>query len=137
MKRKLRTFFVVIASLLLLCFVSCEDSKDIPVGTLNISISDSISRAIEPNISLDIDKYEVTILNSDGTLKVSKELEIAYMTKFINTEVSFIAETYVDGYIFGHTGNYLAIKMLNCENVLKKNIQAKITKIEYPYCIAE
>lgn len=70
-------------------------------------------------------------------IEVSKELEIAYMTKFINTEVSFIAETYVDGYIFGHTGNYLAIKMLNCENVLKKNIQAKITKIEYPYCIAE
>lgn len=70
-------------------------------------------------------------------IEVSKELEIAYMTKFINTEVSFIAETYVDGYIFGHTGTYLAIKMLNCENVLKKNIQAKITKIEYPYCIAE
>ena len=70
-------------------------------------------------------------------IEVSKELEIAYMTKFINAEVSFIAETYVDGYIFGHTGNYLAIKMLNCENVLKKNIQAKITKIEYPYCIAE
>lgn len=70
-------------------------------------------------------------------IEVSKKLEIAYMEKFVNTEVSFIAETYTDGYIFGHTGNYLTIKMPNCENVLKKNIQAKITKIEYPYCIAE
>lgn len=51
------------------------------------------------------------------------------MTKFINTEVSFIAETYVDGYIFGHTGNYLAIKMLNCENVLKKIFKPKSQKL--------
>lgn len=68
---------------------------------------------------------------------VSKELEIKYMEKFLNREVEFIPETYHEGFIFGHTGNYLSIKTKGTINDLNKSKGVKITKIEYPYCIAE
>ncbi|MDD6840920.1 MAG: hypothetical protein PUD65_06410 [Spirochaetales bacterium] len=75
MNRKLFTAIsIIITSLLLLCFVSCEENNAIPVGSLNISI-DNTTRAIEPNISLDVSKYEVSLLNGDGTPIVSKEID--------------------------------------------------------------
>ena len=51
--------------------------------------------------------------------------------------VSGISEIYKEGYIIGHTGNYLLIKSKgNIEdlNIIKK---VKIEKIEYPYCIGK
>ena len=68
---------------------------------------------------------------------VSKELEIEYMNKYLNREVEFIPETYKNGFIYGHTGNYLNIKMFGNEKDLKKSKTTKIVKIEYPYCIGE
>lgn len=68
---------------------------------------------------------------------VSKELEIAYMSKFINREVEFIPETYKNGFIYGHTGNYLSIKMLGNEDSLKTPKTCKIKELEYPYLIGE
>ena len=68
---------------------------------------------------------------------VSKELEIAYMSKFINREVEFIPETYKNGFIYGHTGNYLSIKMLGSEDSLKTPKTCKIKELEYPYLIGE
>ena len=43
-------------------------------------------------------------------IKISEELEKEYFNKFINKEVEFLPEIYKDGYIIGHTGNYLLIK---------------------------
>lgn len=68
---------------------------------------------------------------------ISKELEIEYMNKFLNKTVEFIPETYRDGFIYGHTGNYLSVKMVGNEKDLKQSKEAKIVKIEYPYCIGE
>lgn len=70
-------------------------------------------------------------------VQLSKELEIEYMEKFIGSEVLFIPETLNGEFIYGHTGNYLAIKMLGKKDVLNQNMKVKIKKIEYPYCIAE
>ncbi len=70
-------------------------------------------------------------------VNVSKELEINYMNKFLNKEIEFIPETFKNGFIYGHTGNYLNVKMYGNEFDLKKVKKAKIVKIEYPYCIAE
>jgi len=70
-------------------------------------------------------------------VSVSKELEINYMNKFMDKEVEFIPETYKNGFIYGHTGNYLSIKMLGNESDLKLPKKAKIIKLEYPYLIAE
>ena len=78
MNRKLFTAIsIIITSFLLLCFVSCEENNAIPVGSLNISI-DNTTRAIEPNISLYVSKYEVSLLNGDGTPIVSKEIDKSY-----------------------------------------------------------
>ena len=74
MRKKL---FVLSCAILvaLLCFVSCEESNVVPLGTLSVSISDSTARAIEPNISLDVARYELTLLNNDGISLVSKEID--------------------------------------------------------------
>ena len=68
-------------------------------------------------------------------LNLSKELEIKYFTKFIGDEVSFIPEMYKEGYIVGHTGNYLNVKTKGKVDDLNKLKKVKIEKIEYPYCI--
>lgn len=69
-------------------------------------------------------------------LDVSKNLEIEYMNKFINEEVTFIPEKYEEGYLIGHTGNYLLIKAKsNC--MINESLRVKIIEVNYPYCIAE
>ncbi len=70
---------------------------------------------------------------------LSKELEIAYMNKFINKELAFIPETIKDGYLLGHTSNYLKVKIKDKDNKLKlrKLIKIRINKIEFPYGIGD
>lgn len=68
-------------------------------------------------------------------ISISEDLEKKYFNRFINEEVEFLPEIYKEGYIIGHTGNYLLIKSkgnINDLNIIKK---VKIEKIEYPYCI--
>lgn len=70
-------------------------------------------------------------------ISISEDLEKKYFNRFINEEVEFLPEIYKEGYIIGHTGNYLLIKSkgnINDLNIIKK---VKIEKIEYPYCIGK
>ena len=69
-------------------------------------------------------------------LDLSKKLEIAYMNKFIDRDVSFIPEVIKEGYLIGHTGNYLLVK---CKGVsLDHNVHiVHINDVQYPYCIGE
>lgn len=69
-------------------------------------------------------------------IELSKELELNYMNKFIGKEIEFIPETYKDGYLYGHTGNYLAIKIKGNKDLINNIVKVKIEKIEYPYCIS-
>ena len=64
-------------------------------------------------------------------IDISKKLEIEYANKFIGNCVEFLPEIKKDGFIIGHTGNYLLIKTKS------KNNKVKITKVDYPYCIGE
>ncbi len=69
-------------------------------------------------------------------IEVSKELEVNYMKKFLNKEVEVLIEEYKDGYSYGHTSNYLYVKIN--EKLKHNNIyKVKITSIDYPYCIGE
>lgn len=68
-------------------------------------------------------------------MALSKDLEKEYMNNFIDKELSFIAETYEDGYLVGHSSNYLKIKMLGAEENLGQMLDITVQKIEYPYCI--
>ena len=70
-------------------------------------------------------------------MNISKELEIEYFNKFIGREVTFLPEMYKDGYITGHTGNYLLVKSKGSINDLNEFKPVIINKVEYPYCIGE
>ncbi|MEG0908815.1 MAG: tRNA (N(6)-L-threonylcarbamoyladenosine(37)-C(2))-methylthiotransferase MtaB [Bacilli bacterium] len=89
-------------------------------GTVAETLSDHVSETIK--------KERVHTL-----LNISKELEIEYMEKFVGTEVYFIPETEKDGYIIGHTGNFLIIKSKHA--FTSETVKTKIKKIEYPYCL--
>lgn len=69
-------------------------------------------------------------------LEISKKLELEYATKYLNQTVEVLIEEQKEAYSIGHTGNYLHIKI---NKLLPKNtfVKVKITKIDYPYCIAE
>jgi len=64
----------------------------------------------------------------------SKELEIEYFNNYISKEVTFIKEVYKDGYLIGHTGNYLLIKAYSPIDI-SGEITVKISKVDYPYCV--
>lgn len=68
-------------------------------------------------------------------IKLSKELEISYMEKFIGTSVTFIPEVFKDGYLIGHTGNYLLIKC-RYDKFVNDSMSVVISGIDYPYCVA-
>ena len=69
-------------------------------------------------------------------IEVSKELEINYMNKFINKEIEVLIEEYKDDYSYGHTDNYLYVK-INKELKHNEIVKVKIIDIKYPYCIGE
>ena len=58
------------------------------------------------------------------------------MKEFLNTEVEVLMEHSKDHISYGHTSNYLAIKVLgdyNSEDIIK----VKISSLEYPNCLGE
>ena len=69
-------------------------------------------------------------------IDLSKELEINYIGNFIGSYLEFIPETYKDGYLYGHTGNYLSIKVPGDKALLNKIVKVKIKKLDYPYCVS-
>lgn len=68
-------------------------------------------------------------------MKISQDLEKEYMEKYIDKRLTFIPEVYRDGYLIGHTGNYLLIKYSGNEELLHNDIEVIGKKIEYPYLI--
>ncbi|MFV0250060.1 MAG: tRNA (N(6)-L-threonylcarbamoyladenosine(37)-C(2))-methylthiotransferase MtaB [Bacilli bacterium] len=68
-------------------------------------------------------------------LEISKNLELEYMEKFLNSTITFLPETLNNNNITGHSGNYLQIKTKGDKNDLNKDIEVKLEKIEYPYII--
>lgn len=69
-------------------------------------------------------------------LKLSKNLEEEYMKKFLNQEIEVLIERNKDNYSYGHTTNYLNVKVLGKYNS-GSFIKVKITEINYPFCIGE
>lgn len=69
-------------------------------------------------------------------ISVSKELELNYMNKFIGKNIEVLVEEYRDGYSYGHTSNYLYVKV---KGQLKHNdlVNIKLKEVCYPYMIGE
>ena len=70
-------------------------------------------------------------------MEISKKLEIEYFNKFIGREVVFLPEMYKDGFITGHTGNYLFVKTKGSIDDLNEFKTVIIQEVNYPYCIGE
>ena len=70
-------------------------------------------------------------------ISISENLEKEYFNKFKGKEVEFLPEIYKEGYIIGHTGNYLLIKAKGSIGDLNQNKKVIIEKVEYPYCIGK
>ena len=70
-------------------------------------------------------------------IELSKELEVDYMNKFLEKNSFFIPEIYEDGYLIGHTGNYLLIKAKGDKKMLGKEVPIIIKEIDYPYLLCE
>mgnify|MGYP001772004767 FL=1 len=68
-------------------------------------------------------------------LKLSEELEIEYMNKFINTDVLVLIEKFENGIISGHTENYIPVKSKGVESDINELLMIHIDKMEYPYLI--
>lgn len=70
-------------------------------------------------------------------IALSKELEEEYMNKFVGATLEFIPEIEKDGYLYGHTGNYLYVKVKGCIDILHRVSLVKIDRVEYPYVIGK
>ncbi len=57
-----------------------------------------------------VDPKEIKI-RSKQLISLSNQLEKKYKSKFINTKQKVLIETYKDGYSYGHTSNYLYLKI--------------------------
>ena len=68
-------------------------------------------------------------------IDISTNLEIEYAKKFVGKKVTYIPETYKDGYLYGHTGNYLYIKEKGDRCDLYAEKEKIIEDVNYPYCI--
>lgn len=86
-----------------------------------------------PNHIDDVTKKERT----KKLIELSESLENNYMNKFVGSKVLFIPEIEKDGYIIGHTGNYLQIKCKGCKKDLGKDMEVTIKENAYPYMIAK
>lgn len=69
-------------------------------------------------------------------IEVSKKLELDYMNKFLEREVEVLVEEVRDGYSYGHTDNYLYVKIRG-ECIHNELVLVTIETIDYPYCIAK
>ena len=67
-------------------------------------------------------------------IEASKELEINYMKKFRDKELAVLIEEYKDGYSYGHTSNYIHVKI---KGEYKHNtiINVVLEDVDYPMMI--
>ncbi len=99
-----------------------------PFSRRKNTVADTMENQIEDNLK----KERVRIL-----LELSKTLELAYMKEQLHKEMIFIPEIYKDGFLIGHTGNYLLIKCKGPCAYLHTERKVHLKELAYPYIIGE
>ena len=66
-------------------------------------------------------------------VNLSLELENNYMNKFIGKNVLLLPEVYKEGYLIGHTDNYLKVRVKGSHELLNKMVSVKILENNYQY----
>ena len=69
-------------------------------------------------------------------IEVSKELEINYMNRFVNKRLDVLIEEYKDGYSYGHTSNFIYVKIKG-EYEHNEFVSVLLKEVEYPYMLGE
>lgn len=79
---------------------------------------------------------QVKKIRAKQLLEISRELELKYLNKFINKSETVLIENSKDGYSYGHTGNYMYVKI---KETIDSNtlVKVKLKSISYPYIIGE
>lgn len=85
-----------------------------------------------PQVDENVKKQRARIL-----LELSKDLEIEYMKKHLNSEIDVLIEQTKDNYSIGHTTNYLNIKIYNKDCNSGDLIRVKLKEVDYPFIIGE
>ena len=67
---------------------------------------------------------------SKKLIEVFDSLEEHYYKTNIGQILSVIPETYLNGYLIGHTDNYIKVKFKGCENLIGKTVSVKIISID-------
>ena len=73
---------------------------------------------------------------TDKLLELSNKLEVKYMKKFLSKELEVLIEVTKDGYSYGHTTNYLAVKVIGTYKS-STLLKVKLINVEYPYIYGE
>ena len=108
--------------------------KEIEFSKLHVfpySVRDNTPSSKLPQIPEYVKKNQ-----TDKLLELSKELEVKYMKKFISKNLEVLIEVSKDGYSYGHTTNYLAIKVIGTYKS-STLLNVKLINIEYPYIYGE
>ena len=74
--------------------------------------------------------------HAEKLLKLSYNLEVNYMKKFLGKKLEVLFETSKDGYSYGHTTNYLSVKVLGTIPSSTFKI-VNLINIEYPYIFGQ
>lgn len=91
----------------------------------------TVASSMKNQISNEEKKIRVSKL-----IRLSEMLEVNYMNRYINSELNVIFETLKDGYLIGHSDNYLEVRV-KYDTILNEITKVKITKINYPYLEGE
>ena len=108
--------------------------KEIEFSKLHVfpySVRDNTPSSKLPQIPEYVKKTQ-----TDKLLELSKEFEIKYMKKFISKNLEVLIEVSKDGYSYGHTTNYLAVKVIGTYKS-STLLNVKLINIEYPYIYGE
>lgn len=88
----------------------------------------TVASTLENQVDEKIKKDRVKVL-----LSLSKELEDDYANKFIGKTLTFLPEVYKDGYLIGHSGNYLLVRIKGEKKELGKIKEIVVTGYKNSY----
>lgn len=111
---------------------TCQKFGFSKIHTFPYSIRSKTVAATMPN---QVDEAEKKA-RARELIQLSRRLEQNYFNKYREKEVEVLVETYKNGFSYGHTGNYLLVK-IEGEHPLHQLVKVKITEVEYPYCIGQ
>lgn len=114
------------------CYRFCEKIRFSKIHVFPYSVRRGTPAAKFPNQIDGLIKKE----RARRLIGLSSSLECEYMRKFLHKEVDVLIEQTKDGYSYGHTSNYLHIKVKG-EYPSETILSVEITDVLYPNCIAK